>query len=81
MQREALRVVVAENRKLFLVTSNFLKSVFHPFKLVVVDQKDPVMEMVTVMGTEPVVEMAPVAATRSIQENFVWTVLVVTIVP
>lgn len=49
--------------------------------LVVVDQKDLVMEMATVMGMEPVVEMAHVAATRSIQENFVWTVLVVTIAP
>lgn len=48
--------------------------------LVVVDQKDLAMEMATVMVMVPEVEMAHVAATRNTQENFVWTVLMVTTV-
>lgn len=46
-----------------------------------VDRKDLAMEMATVMVTVPEVEMAHVAVTRSIQEIFVWTVLMVTSVP
>lgn len=45
-----------------------------------VDQKDLVMEMATVMVMVPEVEMARAAATRNTQENFVWTVLMVTTV-
>lgn len=46
-----------------------------------VGQKDLAMGMATVMVMVPEVEMAHVAVRRSTQENFVWTVLVVTSVP
>lgn len=46
-----------------------------------VDQNDLAMEMATVTVMVPEVEMAHAAVRRSTQDNFVWTVLVVTSVP